>query len=165
MKRKLLLIVTLSVMVVFVLVGCGSNTQTVLFAYLSADQAIPDSTNTDVVFDTVDVDELEGYDNTTGVYTVQGEGDYHVTVNIDWLSTFTTGDFITYDLVVNDTDYLSFDVDAAGGNEAENFSASLHNLQSGDTVKVEVYQSSGGSKSIYGTDTDRETWISIDRLQ
>ncbi len=179
MKKKLLVSATLAVVAALVFTACegpagprgpagpaGSpNVQTVLFAHLGSDQTIPSGlfSRTTVVFDTVDVDELDGYDPSTGVYTVQADGDYSVAFTIDWFDAFMAGKEIRYDLEVNSVRFVSVDLTSGGGNEGYSLSTSIPNLSAGETIEVSVGHDSGGPRSIFGGPP--ETHLAIDRLE
>jgi hypothetical protein len=117
------------------------------------------------VFDLVDVDELNGYDSSTGVYTVQADGDYSVAFTINWDDQFASGVRIFYQIEVNDTDFLALDLDSRNGNEGYSLSTSIPNLNAGDTIEIVVSHNSGSDKDIYGVSTRPETHLAITRLE
>ena len=180
MKKKLLVSATIAVVAALVFTACegpagprgpagpaGSpNVQTVLFAYLGSLQSIPSglSNSTIVVFDTVDVDELNGYDPSTGIYTVQADGDYTVAFTIDWADVFTDEDEIRYDVDLNSVAFVSVDLTSGGGREGYSLSTSIPNLSAGETIEVRVRHDNFFSKSILGTSRP-ETQLAIDRLE
>lgn len=178
MSKKLLVSATFLVVAAVVFTACegpegprgpagaaGSpNVQTVLFAQLGSNQTITSGSFDIVVFDTVVVDELNGYDTSTGVYTVQAEGDYSVAFTIDWNSTFADGDEIFYSIYVDSGPFVAVDLTSNGGREGYSLSTSIPNLNAGDTIEVRVRQDSGVDQEIFGDDTP-ETHLAIDRLE
>jgi hypothetical protein len=180
MRTKLFVSVMLAVAAALVFTACegpagpqgpagpaGSpNVQTVLLAYLGSDQTIATSTFafTTVVFDTIVVDELNGYDPSTGIYTVQTDGDYSVAFTIDWFNSFADGDDIVYSILVDSDSFVQPEVNLPGGQHAYSLSTSIPNLSAGQTIRVRLRQDSSGVKSIFGTDSP-ETHLSIVRLE
>jgi hypothetical protein len=173
MRKKLFVSATLAVAAALVFTACegpagpaGSpNVQTVLFAQRGVSQIVPTSATTTVVFDTVDVDELNGYDPSTGVYTVQADGDYSVAFTIDWVEIFTNGDDIEYAIGVNSSTFVSLKLTSNGGSEGYSLSTSIPNLNAGETIEIRVRQNSGVDKAIFGSSTRANTHLAITRLE
>lgn len=141
-----------------------------LSAYRSTNQTIAgDGANDTVVFDALagNRDDFNGYDTTTGVYTVQVPGDYHVDCCLDYSSSFSEGDVITYNIWVNGTASrgLSLDVRSATANylAAESFSKLLVDLVAGDTVQITTSQTSATDKQLFG-DTGGQTFLTIHKV-
>lgn len=137
-----------------------------LSAYLSSNYPVPDSTFETIPFDTTTEDHFGGYDTSSGVYTVQQAGDYHVDFLIDWDDTFAEGDSIEYALLINGS--------AMGGLAADTivptrtdpsrcFSRTLFGLSAGDTIEVEIYQQSGGEKNITGGSSE-QTYLTVAKV-
>ena len=178
MRKKLLVSATLVVVAALVFTACegpagprgaegpaGSpNVQTVLFAYLSSSQTIESGSNSTVVFDTVVVDELNGYDPSTGLYTVQADRDYSVAFTIDWRDTFADGDTIVYVIDVDTALFVAVDLTSGGGSEGYSLSTSIPNLSAGEIIEVRVGHDSVDTRDIYGSYRP-ETQLAIVRLE
>ncbi|MGM0592137.1 MAG: hypothetical protein ACQETI_11020, partial [Halobacteriota archaeon] len=137
-----------------------------LSAYLSELQTIDNETETMVVFDATNRDDFGGYDTSTGVYTVQETGDYHVSFTIDWWTSFDAGVNIHYELQINgafdggiqaDTKTATSDHRVCRG-----FSRTLFDLQRGDTLQVTVEQDSGSTADIWGS--FQETYLTLHKV-
>ncbi len=135
-------------------------------AYRSSNLSISNETDTTVKFDATREDHFSGFDTSNGVYTVQQAGDYHVDFMINWNSFFSAGDSIDYRLLVDGFTTEGFVADTKiPGNIAPSrcFSKTIRGMSAKETIEVEVYQSSGGSKDISGS-ADGDTYISIDKV-
>ncbi|MGM0591912.1 MAG: hypothetical protein ACQETI_09860, partial [Halobacteriota archaeon] len=137
-----------------------------LSAYLDANQTIDSGIATTVVFDATNRDDFGGYDASTGVYTVQEAGDYHVSFTIDWQTNFSAGVNIDYELQINgefdggiqaDTKTATSDHRVCRG-----FSRTLFDLQEGDTLQVTVKQDSGSTADIWGQ--NQETYLTLHKV-
>lgn len=135
-------------------------------AYRLNNQTVPDSTITTVAFDTLENsrDDFGGLDTSTGVYTVQRDGDYHIDFQIKWDSIFEAGDVIRYRLFINGayTNGIDAETYAPNGSPTRSFSKALLGLSAGDELEVRVSQYSGSDKDIEGG-TGR-TQLSIHRI-
>lgn len=148
-------------------VGGHSDVSNVgLNAYLSSDYTIPDNSFTTLPFDSTTVDHFGGFDTSTGVYTVQEPGDYHVDFLIDWADQFSEGDGIEYAMLINGglLGGMSADkVAPAATDPAEHFGRTLFGLSSGDTIEVELYQTSGSGKNVWGG-SNEQTFLTIHKV-
>jgi hypothetical protein len=145
-------------------VGHADITKTGLSAYLSTSQTIDSGTaTTTVVFDATNADDFGGYDTSTGVYTIQEAGDYHVSFTIDWQSSFSDGVNIHYELQINGGINGGIQADTTTATSSQrvcrSFSRTLFGLTEGDTLEVAVGQESGSPADIYGS--NQETYLTI----
>jgi hypothetical protein len=135
-------------------------------AYLSSDQTVADSTPTTVAFDTIENnrDDFGGFDTSTGVYTVQQDGDYHVDFQVRWASLFNSDTVVRYRLFINGSYSNGIDAETytPDGSPTRSFSKALLGLSKGDELSIEVSQYSGSSKDIEGSDA--RTQVSIHRI-
>ena len=135
-----------------------------LSAYLSADQSVPDSTETIIVFDGVNRDDFSAYDETTGDFTVPADGDYRVEVSISWVGTFS-GAFITHNLQINGVPDNGFALNFTGNDQvSRSHSKTLFGLSSGDTINVEVRHIAGSSKDVAGASNGTKTYLTITKV-
>lgn len=134
-----------------------------LSAYLSANQTIDNDTDTTVVFDDTNADDFNGYDTSSGRYTVQEDGTYHVSFTIDWQTVFDTGTNIDYELHINGDYQGGIQADTTVGTSAqrvcESFSRTLFGLSEGDTLEVVVRQDSGDTADVWGS--NQESYLTI----
>lgn len=134
-----------------------------LSAYRSSLQIIIDTTTTTVVFDATNADHFGGYDTSTGQYTIQEAGDYHVSFTIDWQTTFDAGVHIDYELQINGSTTGGIQADTTVGTNGQrvcrNFSRTLFGLSQGDTLEVAVSQNSGTDADIFGS--GQETYLTL----
>jgi len=150
--------------------GSVSVSKTGVSAYLAnGDQTVGTDTDTTVAFNETAADHFNGMDTSTGVYTVQEAGDYHVSFVIDWSSTFSAGIAIIYDLEINgDSSQQGLSADtttsASGQQVCRTFSRTVFGLSSGDTIEVVVNQNSGSQKDIYGFGDAQETYMTIHKV-
>lgn len=136
-------------------------------AYLDGDQTIDHSTLTRVVFNNMVVDHFNGMDTSTGIYTIPEAGHYHVSFTINWSDKFDSGVPVTHRLEINDTPLAQGlnSVQRTAGNSRDperNYSRTVFDLSSGDTVQVVVNQESGSSKDIFGS--NQETYLTIHKV-
>jgi hypothetical protein len=123
-------------------------------AYLSQSTSISDTTYTTVPFDATEDDDFANFDDSTGVYTVPADGDYHVDFHIEWSDNFTEGDEIRYRLLSGGTLKGGLDANttvATTTAPSRCFSKTLFGLTQGESIEVELWQNSGGSQSVFGS--------------
>lgn len=138
-----------------------------LSAHLSSNTGIDSGTFTTVPFDEVNADDFGWHDSSTGVYTVQEPGVYHVDFLIDWADNFSEGDQIRYNLEVNGSTArgVAADTDIATTTDpARGFSKTLFGLAAGDTIKVQVYHDNGSTMQIFGDSVNQETYLTIHKV-
>lgn len=135
-------------------------------AYLSSNQQIDDATSTTVVFDATNADHFGGYDTGTGVYTVQQDGDYHVSFTLDWQDNFSAGVNIDYELRINGNTSGGIQADTTTATSSQrvcrSFSRTLFGLGQGDTLEIVVSQNSGSTMDLYGS--GQETYLTIHKV-
>lgn len=135
-----------------------------LSAWLTANQTIPGSTNETVVFDGVNADDFDGYNSSTGVYTVQQAGDYHVDVMLNWFDNLT-GNIVSYVLLVNDIHYRGIKAGLEErGIPSRSHSKTVFGLKPGDTLEVEVRHDSSETKDLKGDSNAEETYLTIHKV-
>ncbi len=142
--------------------------QTAFSAYRSANLLIPEGDETTLAFDQVIIDEYDGYSSSSGVYTVQEAGDYHVSIGVHWVDAFLADEYIFYYFNLNGTHengiYTTYEHDRYL--PTHTFSRSFANLSAGDTLELEVFINlTGESRELYGDPDNQYTFITIDRLQ
>lgn len=141
-----------------------------LSAYLGSDQTIPDISFTTVAFDSVVRDDFSGFDTSTGRYTVPADGDYQVSVAVEW-GQLPEGSRhrvrIAYDSVSGVPD-LAADVrrqtppSGGGADVHDTVSKTVYGLRDGEDVYVEVLQNSGSSTDILAG--RQGTYLTIDKV-
>lgn len=132
----------------------------------SSHQTISSGSTQAVVFDEVVNDDFSGFDTSTGVYTVQADGGYHVDFMVDWYDSFSSGDSIIYVLQINGSRSGGLHADTVVPNNAapcRGFSKALFGLTSGDTIDVAIFQDSGIGKDIYGSSAE-DTYLTIHKV-
>jgi hypothetical protein len=143
--------------------GHQDVTKTGLSAYLSWKQTVDNDTDTTVAFDTTNVDHFGGHNTSTGEYTIQEDGDYHVSFTIDWQTNFSTGDHIGYELQINGSINGGIQADTTAATDGQRvcrcYSRTLFDLSAGDVLKVVVSQVSGSTADIWGS--NQESYLTI----
>lgn len=143
--------------------GHANVARTGVSAHLSANQTIQNGISTTVVFDETNADDFNGYDTSTGQYTVQEDGTYHVSFTIDWQTNFNAGVNIDYELHINGDFQGGIQADTSVGTNGQRisrgFSRTLFGLSEGDTLEVVVSQDSGATADIWGS--NQETYLTI----
>lgn len=119
----------------------------------TSDQNISANTDTDIIFNTVITDTKSGYNNTTGIYTVQDSGVYLITANLNVGSAASTTKITGY-LFINSS-FVVVQGTATAGNKSYTITLNhLFPLVLNDTVKVVAYyQSDAGTLQTYSTFT------------
>ena len=116
--------------------------------YAKTPSGSPPSTLSDVVFTVEEYDTMNGFDTTTGVYTVQATGYYQVNTSLAIDGTFSAGQAGDISVLVNGTRKLSGRSIAVGNytaSETPQTSGVLY-LTKGDAVKVQaIFAATGGS--------------------
>jgi hypothetical protein len=147
--------------------GALDVTKVGLSAWRRNNQPIPDDTDTTVVYDVVKEDHFDSYDESTGVYTVPVAGDYHVDFVVDWFGSFSTGDNVRYELLIDRRDTFGINVftqvPEGISTPERSFSKTLFGLSKGDTIEVQVNQKSGSSVDIYGNGS-ATTYLTIHKV-
>jgi hypothetical protein len=131
-------------------------------AYLSTDQSIPDSTLTAIEYDQTEADHFGGFNTSTGEYTVQEDGDYHVDFAIKW-SSILSDVTVDYSLVtsLNGIEFIERITETS--NHGRCFSKTVFSLTSGDTITAQVLQFSGGSRDVDGNNRG-DTYMTIHKV-
>lgn len=147
-----------------VVTGHADIGSTGLSAYLSSNQTIQHNANTTVVFNATNADHFGGYDTSTGQYTVQEGGVYHISFTIDWQTNFDAGVNIDYELQINgSTGNQGIQADTSTSTSAQrvarSFSRTVFGLSPGDTIEVVVSQDSGSTADVFGS--GQETYLTI----
>jgi len=113
----------------------------------SGTQSIPDSTQTNLTFDTTDADDQKAFDGTSTV-TLPYNGIYIVTGYVAWAAN-TTGSrqhVVLQNGVSRAQDWRAATATAADG--AQSTVSSPINGKKGDTIKHAVFQDSGGALNV-----------------
>lgn len=135
-----------------------------LSVQLGSDQSIPNDVLTQVRFDEVNLDDAGGHDASTGVYTIQRDGDYHVDVNIEWIALFDE-DVIKHSLEVNGVPTQGlFTTSKVTGVPSKAFSKTIFGLTRGDTIGVKVRHNAGTSVKIDGSTGLTQTFMTINKV-
>jgi len=132
--------------------------QSYVRALMSGTQTIANATYTVLVFDTEGADVLGEYDNSTGIFTAKDAGVYAVTAVVLWQNTDANKQYMSYiyTSVINSPIINKNDATAnAWWSQTPNF---IISLPAGGTIKVTVYQNSGGNETVYGTGS---TWTAL----
>jgi len=129
-------------------------------------QSINDSTTTTVVFSSDSAtgyfDTLGEYDTSTGIFTAASAGYYAVTTGIDWASNATgRREALIYNS--NLGGYQGVAKEDASGTFGNILQAStLVYLGAGQTIKIDVWQNSGGALSVQAGE---DTFLAIHRVR
>lgn len=129
-------------------------------AHLGSDQTTQDSTLTTVQFDQVDHDDFGGFDATTGEYTVQDPGDYHISFAVSWANGLN-GDTVDYNFFSDGVDFIARKTGSL--NRTNNLSKTAFGMSQGDVIKLAVRQFSGGTADIEGSSRG-DTFITIHKV-
>lgn len=121
--------------------------QAYLEVQTSGTQSVPDSTMTTVIFDSVDHDNRDRYNSTTGVYTIPKTSKYDVIANIRFASSSAGLRIIV--LYANSSEIGRVVVQPVAGLSMDiQCTNVVKKLNSGDTIFVNVYQTSGGALDV-----------------
>jgi hypothetical protein len=132
----------------------GANTPA-FFAYLSANQSIPNITTTKIQIDTETFDTDNVYDNSTNYRFTPGvAGKYLIfgQVMMDGMPDQT--EIITY-IYKNDTNYAFSRMKCSGSGTNSNMIQILDTANTTDYYDIRMYQSGGSSKNAQGSNTFR----------
>jgi hypothetical protein len=132
----------------------GANTPS-FFAYLSANQSIPNITTTKIQIDTETFDTDNAYDNSTNYrFTPAVAGKYLIfgQVMMDGMPDQT--EIITY-IYKNDTNYAFSRMKCSGAGTNSNMIQILDTANTTDYYDIRMYQSGGSSKNAQGSNTFR----------
>ena len=118
-------------------------------ANASDSQSIPNATDTTITFENVDFDTHNAYNPSTGVYTAPAPGYYSIDASIRYFHNATAGNYIH---IRKNSTVIASGVtvsDAAIGTADWDAKVStLIYLETGDTVDIQTYQSTGSNKSL-----------------
>lgn len=145
--------------------GAVSMSKVGLSAWLTSNQVItPSPPEETVVFDGINTDDFAGYDSSTGVYTVQRDGVYHVDFMITW-SDLVTGVNMSYKLQINGSDSNGIRASLEEeGRPSRSYSKTLFGLERGDTLAVALFSGASTDREVLGF-VDREvTYLTIHRV-
>lgn len=135
-------------------------------AVLSSDFQIPNERETTVVFNTTFFDDTDNFDTTSGAYTLPYAGDYQIDVGIDWSEekSFADGDLSYLFVSVNDATRVVEKTNYAGGPYPKiTVSKVVKGLSEGNVLTVDVYQATGGSRSVHGG-SRAASWFCINKI-
>ena len=137
-----------------------------LDANLTSDQPISPGSRETIVFDDVPRDDFDGYDDTTGVYTVQAAGDYHVDANARWRDLLEGETGLFFEFRVNGITQARRRWSLPGPSaETElvdhHLSRTLFDLQQNDTIEVLIRQDSSSTVDLAGARQD--TYLTIQK--
>jgi hypothetical protein len=121
-------------------------------AYLASNQAIPQTTETAVLWDTEIADTNTFHDNSTNknrfTVPVGYAGKYLFSVTVAWQTSSATDRFIT--MVKNGTGLAEFSVEGNGSVRRAGILTAVVDLGVGDWVGILAYQNSGGNLNVLG---------------
>jgi hypothetical protein len=139
--------------------------QSSLVSTMSVDRTISNATWTTVIFNIETQDTLGEYDNTTGIFTAKDAGTYMISAEVYWVNVDATKAY-ALTLVKNNTlnatnTYRHRQVLSSALEVFPQFISGIFNLAAGDTLRVQVYQNSGGNETINATTYPLDNWLSI----
>lgn len=148
--------------------GHVDTTDVGLSVWLGSDQTIPTETERPILFDSIRRDDFDAYDSTTGVYTVQEPGDYHVDFTVRWRDFFGsdgTPDIARHRVYVNGSldRGIRYETSLNSGKPPEHHSKTVFDLSTGDTLRVTVWQS-GDENAIVGDPTEESEYLTIHKV-
>jgi len=121
-------------------------------AYRDTVQAIPDATETTVVFTTEEYDTQGEYSTSTGRFTAERDGIYSVKAQVHFVSNaWVANEYIYLRLYKNTTAYTYLDKWKCQANVTTTIGvtgATDIELSAGDYIRVAVYQGSGGNLNV-----------------
>ena len=129
----------------------------------NSSQSIADSTDTVVVFNSEQLDTNNEYDTGTGLFTASATGYYMVNCGIYFDDTLSSGQLSRVLIQKNGSSTRVWPVTSAGSNAPSIQTFDIVSASVGDTIACAVYQNSGSSKNIQGTDTTR-TVMTINQM-
>ena len=117
--------------------------QSYVYAYRNSALTVAKTTYTTFIYPSEAADRLGDYNNSTGIFTAKHDGVYHVVSRVQ----FDTGGYTLWNVInVNGArNHNTYAISYTAYDTLLN-SASVY-LTSGQTVKIEVYQTSGGNIS------------------
>lgn len=144
--------------------GSASIREVGIDVYLSSDVSVDDSPTT-IVFDQKRHDDLGEYDTTTGEFSPARDGDYLVTVQVDWDATdASSGDEYFLDVIKNGGTYVSNNSAADTGlGQSQNISIVMRDLTTSDTVSIEA-DSDSSDNTTKVTGVEALTWFQVSKI-
>lgn len=131
----------------------------------SSSFTISDNTVTVVTqFDTKDIDTHKSFDTSTGKFTAPAAGIYRLNTCIDWAGNATGARTIYVKYNGSSTSRVLTQVTSVGGAAAIMNGSTLYNCAVGDTIEIELQQSSGGALNA-GSNGSISTYIEINQLE
>jgi hypothetical protein len=131
---------------------------------LSSSVSVPDTTETQLPFNTLTYDDTGEFDTSTHEFTATDTGKYLCIVSADFKkdSGWSTGDVFTVSIRVNGG--LQFEATAAKAGTVEQSASQpgIVELNAGDTVDASVFQKSGSSKTV--ASVGRKTYLMISQV-
>ena len=125
------------------------------FAYLSANQSIPNITTTKIQIDTETFDTDNAYDNSTNyTFTPGVAGKYLIFVQFMMVGMPNQTEIITY-IYKNNTNYAFSRLKCSGAGTNSNMIQILDTANTTDYYDIRMYQSGGSSKNAQGSNTFR----------
>jgi hypothetical protein len=130
-------------------------------------QTVPDGVETTVIFDTEDHDTGADYNPGTGIFTVPETGLYNVSCHLQYSAIPVGTSRVNIYLKRNAGDLaVTFGNNQADDDVVPRMLTGTWRLTAGDTIRCNAFlQTPGGSGSLYGTASERNTYFSATRVR
>ena len=137
--------------------GAGGVNTPNFFAFLNADQTnFNDTSHTKVAYDAELFDTGNGFNTSTGTYTIPSAGKYFFSFQVR-KSNFSS-DRLLLEVRVNGSGIKDFEhgTHSAYGAVTGSF---IRSFSANDTVEAYLYQQSGSTRTIRGGSNSKDTWM------
>jgi hypothetical protein len=131
-------------------------------ADLTNDLSVANTTQTFVVFNRENVDLLDEYDPTTGVFKAARDGIYSVTASVRWKNVNIGKSYFAYLVSTTETYYFLHNASGSTSDFTVPIAANVY-LEAGQGLRIRVYQGSGETEVVGGS-SSTVTFLRIARI-
>jgi hypothetical protein len=135
---------------------------------MSSNRTIANNTWTDIIYNEETVDTLGEYNTSTGIFTAKDAGVYIVIAKVHWINRNANVSY--YISLSKNNNYtpgnmkrFADQINANNGNSSQSVTA-IFDLVAGDTMRVKVYQNSGGNETIDAEAYTIDNWFDIAKV-
>jgi len=133
-------------------------------AYNGSTQTVSGGSTETVVFDTVEADQRNEYDESNGEFTCAYDGTYNIDVGINLTSVDQGAEYDIEIKVNGSTEAVKVLLMSSADDSNDptfTLSRNLFNLSSGDTIRVDFDNGGSNSVNVYGSSNSYWTWLTV----